>query len=142
MDNTSLGIYVSNTCSHANTQKATICEKEFAENLSDSTETFVCFSGHVQHLVIWLEAVIFCLCLEAFGTGIAGLTSFSCTLAIHTIEIVNGYCAGLWRRQGQSYLQHECVFYHRMLFHWRNSQQLVESGEPKSDVMPPIQFLL
>lgn len=104
MDNTSVGIYVSNTCSHAHTQKATIGEKEFAENLSDSTETFVCFSGHVQHLVIWLEAVTFCLCLEAFGTAITGLISCSYSFAIHIIEIVTGYCADLWRRQGESYL--------------------------------------
>lgn len=69
LDSTSVGICVSNTWSRAHAQKATICEKEFAENLSDSTEIFVCFSGHVQHLVIWLEAMTFCLCLEASGTG-------------------------------------------------------------------------
>lgn len=76
LDSTSVNICDSNAWPHAYAQKVTICEKEFAENVSDSIEIFVCFSGH---LVIWLEVVRFSSCLEAYGTGIAGLTS------IHTL---------------------------------------------------------
>lgn len=95
LNSTSGGICVSNTWSQARAHKATICKKEFAENLSDSIEIFVCFSGHNQHLVIWLEAVTFCSCLEANRTGIAGLTSCLYSLAIRSIEIVTGCCTDL-----------------------------------------------
>jgi len=47
LDSTSADISVSSTWSHAYAQKVTVCEKEFAENLSDSAEIFACFSGHI-----------------------------------------------------------------------------------------------
>lgn len=80
----------------------TICEKEFAENLSDSTEIFVSFSGCIQHLVIQLEVVTFCSCLEAYGTGIAGLASCSYSLAFHDIAKVSGY----WQTYGEGRVNH------------------------------------
>lgn len=62
---------------------------------------FACFSGHIQYLVIWLEAVTFCSCLESLWDRNCWSHLFFVLLAIHGTEIVSRRYADLWRRQGE-----------------------------------------